>query len=89
VHPGFGGQKFIASQLEKVRALRARLDASGSWADLEIDGGIDARTAALAAEAGARVFVAGNAVFSRPDTAEAIRGIRDSALRGAANAGPA
>ncbi len=89
VNPGFGGQSFLELVLPKVRAIREMIDQTGRPIDLEIDGGIDARTAALAAEAGARVFVAGNAVFSRPDTAEAIRGIRDSALRGAANAGPA
>ena len=69
VNPGFGGQTFIASQLDKVRAIRKRLDthvaAGGAPIDLEIDGGIDAETARRqAVAAGADVLVAGTAVFS-------------------------
>jgi ribulose-phosphate 3-epimerase len=67
VHPGFGGQSFIPSALEKVRALRTALDAAGSAAELEIDGGIKPENAKAVAEAGASVLVAGSAVFLDPD----------------------
>ncbi|PHQ72026.1 MAG: ribulose-phosphate 3-epimerase [Sneathiella sp.] len=63
VNPGFGGQKFIPSQLDKIRTLRAMIDASGRDIDLEVDGGITAETAPLAIEAGADMLVAGSAVF--------------------------
>jgi len=59
VHPGFGGQSFIASALDKIRALRAALDAAGSRAELEVDGGIKPENAKAAADAGASVLVAG------------------------------
>jgi ribulose-phosphate 3-epimerase len=64
VNPGFGGQGFIHSQLDKIRAIRRRIDASGRSIDLEVDGGINAETARLAAEAGADVLVAGTATFA-------------------------
>ena len=64
VNPGFGGQSFIPSQLDKLRALRRRIDARGRAIDLEVDGGITAVTAPLACEAGADVLVAGTATFS-------------------------
>ncbi len=64
VNPGFGGQSFIASQLEKIRALRAMIDRSGRMIDLEVDGGINPDTARKATEAGANVLVAGSAVFT-------------------------
>lgn len=64
VNPGFGGQAFIASQIDKIRELRQRIDASGRRIDLEVDGGINAETAKAAREAGADVLVAGTAVFS-------------------------
>jgi ribulose-phosphate 3-epimerase len=64
VNPGFGGQKFIASQLDKIRALRRRIDTSGRRIDLEVDGGITVETAQLARDAGADVLVAGTATFS-------------------------
>jgi ribulose-phosphate 3-epimerase len=83
VNPGFGGQSFIPEVLPKVRNIRAMIDASGRDIALEIDGGISEQTAALAAEAGARVFVAGNAVFSHPDYANAIGAIRREAEAGA------
>jgi ribulose-phosphate 3-epimerase len=63
VNPGFGGQSFIASQLDKIRALRRRIDALGRAIDLEVDGGINPETAPLAIEAGADVLVAGTATF--------------------------
>lgn len=63
VNPGFGGQKFISSQLAKLRRLRAMIDATGRDIDLEVDGGIDPDTAVLAIAAGADVLVAGSATF--------------------------
>jgi ribulose-phosphate 3-epimerase len=82
VNPGFGGQSFIPESLAKVRALRKMIDATGRDIALEIDGGISEQTVAAAAEAGARVFVAGNAVFTRPDYADAIASIRRAAEEG-------
>jgi len=63
VNPGFGGQAFIDRSLDKVRAIRTRLDAAGRDIDLEVDGGINADTAAAVIEAGANVLVAGTATF--------------------------
>ena len=67
VHPGFGGQSFIASALDKVRALRSALEAAGSTAELEVDGGIKPENARAVAQAGASVLVAGSAVFLDPE----------------------
>ena len=64
VNPGFGGQSFIASQLDKIRAVRQRLDRLGRHVDLEVDGGINAQTAREAVAAGADVLVAGTAAFT-------------------------
>lgn len=63
VNPGFGGQKFIPGALEKLKALRAMIDASGRSIDLEVDGGINRETAIQAIAAGADVLVAGTATF--------------------------
>lgn len=63
VNPGFGGQSFIHSQLRKIEAIRQRIDALGKPIHLEVDGGVDARTARLCVEAGADVLVAGSATF--------------------------
>lgn len=78
VNPGFGGQSFIDSQLRKIAAIRKMIDASGRDIDLEVDGGIDARTAKLAIEAGADALVAGTATFrGGPDAYAAnIRALR-------------
>jgi len=78
VNPGFGGQSFIPSQIEKIRALRQRIDALGKSIDLEVDGGINVETAALATEAGADVLVAGTATFQGGEGAYAanIRRLR-------------
>jgi ribulose-phosphate 3-epimerase len=67
VHPGFGGQEFISSALDKLRTLRAALDAKGAKAELEVDGGIKPENARDAARAGASVLVAGSAVYLDPD----------------------
>ena len=79
VNPGFGGQAFIESQLEKIKILRAAIDASGRDIDLEVDGGINPTTAPLAIAAGADVLVAGTATFvGGPDAyADNIRGLRE------------
>ncbi|MXP10637.1 ribulose-phosphate 3-epimerase [Pseudoblastomonas halimionae] len=78
VNPGFGGQSFIDSQLRKVEAIRQRIDASGRDIRLEVDGGVDARTAPLCVDAGADVLVAGSATFKGgPDCYAAnIRALR-------------
>lgn len=66
VNPGFGGQSYIAASTDKIRRLRAMLDAIGSSAELEVDGGIKSGNAAEVAGAGASVLVAGSAVFNGP-----------------------
>jgi ribulose-phosphate 3-epimerase len=75
VNPGFGGQKFIPSSLDKLRRLRALLDSydRGRQIRIEIDGGIGPENAAEVAAAGAEIFVAGSAVFGAPDPAAAVR----------------
>jgi ribulose-phosphate 3-epimerase len=78
VNPGFGGQTFIEGTLPKIRQLRAMLDAHNPEAELEVDGGIDPDTAPRVVEAGARVLVAGSAIFGQDDVAEAIGRIRDA-----------
>jgi ribulose-phosphate 3-epimerase len=79
VHPGFGGQKFIADCMTKVRAARAEIDQRGLDVALQVDGGIDVTTAPIAAEAGAGVFVAGNAVFGDGDPRAAAAKLRAAA----------
>jgi ribulose-phosphate 3-epimerase len=74
VEPGFGGQKFIESSIDKVRALRHALDERKLSAELEVDGGIKVENARRIAEAGATVLVAGSAVFEDPDGVEAAIG---------------
>ncbi|MCH8322540.1 MAG: ribulose-phosphate 3-epimerase [Proteobacteria bacterium] len=64
VNPGFGGQSFIESQLEKITAVRAMIDQTGRAVDLEVDGGITPETAKLAIRAGADVLVAGTSIFA-------------------------
>jgi len=77
VHPGFGGQKYIPGSTDKIREARAMLDGCASVAELEVDGGVDARNAAEVAEAGATVLVAGSAVYAHPGgPAEGVRAIR-------------
>jgi ribulose-phosphate 3-epimerase len=79
VNPGFGGQKFIDSQLPKVAALRQAIDASGRDIRLQIDGGVTPVTARPLIEAGADTLVAGSAVYGAPDYAAAISAIRSAA----------
>jgi len=79
VNPGFGGQAFIEGALDKISRLRAELDLRGLAAELEVDGGINAETAPRVVKAGARVLVAGAAVFSSQQTVqEALDKIRAS-----------
>jgi ribulose-phosphate 3-epimerase len=77
VNPGFGGQKFIPYVLDKVREARAFLDARGSKALLEVDGGVNADNIRALAEAGADTFVAGSAIFNTPDYGAAIAALRE------------
>lgn len=76
VNPGFGGQAFIPSTLEKLRRVRERIDASGRAIRLEIDGGVKPDNIAEIAAAGADTFVAGSAIFGQPDYAEVIGQMR-------------
>lgn len=76
VNPGFGGQSFITSSLDKIAHLRQLIDLSGRAIDLEVDGGINVETAKAAYLAGADVLVAGNAIFRTPDYATAITSLR-------------
>jgi len=81
VNPGFGGQPFIESTLDKIAQLRAELDKRGLAAELEVDGGINAEVAPRVVKAGARVLVAGAAVFtSGLKVAEALKKLRASLL---------
>jgi ribulose-phosphate 3-epimerase len=92
VNPGFGGQTFIPRSEAKVRAVRGMLDAAGSGAAVEIDGGIDLSNVARVVAAGADTIVAGSAVFHTADPASATRALKAAALagvRGKADASPA
>jgi ribulose-phosphate 3-epimerase len=76
VHPGFGGQAFRPEMMNKVKAARAWQKANGKSFDVEVDGGINAQTAALSIENGANVLVAGTSIFRAEDFAKAIRDLR-------------
>jgi len=76
VNPGFGGQKFIPSTLDKLRAVRERIVASGRNIRLEIDGGVGVANICEIAEAGADMFVAGSAIFNAPNYADVISQMR-------------
>ncbi len=83
VNPGFGGQTFIPRSESKVKEIRAFLDLAGNLAaPIEIDGGIDAGNAARVVAAGARILVAGNAIFNTPDPERATRELKAAAVRG-------
>lgn len=79
VQPGFGGQGFLPSSPTQISAVRQLIKQSGRQIYLEVDGGINAQTAAQAAQAGADAFVAGNAIFAAPDPARALMDIRQAA----------
>ncbi len=76
VNPGFGGQKFLDGQLAKIARIRAMLTERGLHSPIGVDGGIDARTAALCIEAGATVMVGGTSIFGASGYASAIAGLR-------------
>ncbi len=79
VFPGFGGQSFMGDVMNKVSQARREVDVNGLAVDIEVDGGMDARTAPIAVHAGANVLVAGSAIFSRREPLEAARALREAA----------
>ncbi|MEO8381057.1 MAG: ribulose-phosphate 3-epimerase [Acidobacteriota bacterium] len=78
VNPGFGGQKFIEPVVPKIRHISRLIRERGLGVEIEVDGGIDSKTASHVVTAGATILVAGSAVFGQPDRAGAIRTIRDA-----------
>ncbi|HMU62485.1 MAG TPA: ribulose-phosphate 3-epimerase [Gemmatimonadales bacterium] len=80
VNPGFGGQSYLPAATDKIRRVRALLDARRSGARLEVDGGIAAETIAQAHAAGADTFVAGTAVFGAPDIGAAVKQLHRSCM---------
>ncbi|HET6955902.1 MAG TPA: ribulose-phosphate 3-epimerase [Vicinamibacterales bacterium] len=80
VNPGFGGQTFIPHSESKIREVRAILDEAGNAAPIEIDGGVDEHNVARVVAAGARIVVAGSAVFNTPDPERATRELKGAAL---------
>jgi ribulose-phosphate 3-epimerase len=84
VNPGFGGQKFIPSALDKLREVRRRIDESGRPIRLEIDGGVTAANIGEISAAGADTFVAGSAIFNAPDYKAVIEAMHQqlAAVRG-------
>jgi ribulose-phosphate 3-epimerase len=90
VNPGFGGQSFIPRSEAKVSAVRAILDRAGNAnAPVEIDGGIDLKTAPKVVAAGARILVAGSAIFHTPDPERATRDLKAAALEALRSSTPA
>lgn len=81
VNPGFGGQKFIKTSLDKVRRLRRMIDERGLKTRIEIDGGIDRTNIAEIVAAGAEIIVAGSAVFGSSDPAQSVRELREATLQ--------
>lgn len=79
VNPGFGGQKFIPTMLDKTRRLRRMIDERELDVRIEIDGGVDAENIADVVAAGAEIIVAGSAVYGRDDAADAVRGLMERA----------
>lgn len=79
VNPGFGGQAFIPSTLDKLRRVRERIDASGRAIRLEIDGGVKPDNIGEIAKAGADTFVAGSAIFGQPDYRDIVRRMKAAA----------
>ena len=76
VEPGFGGQSFMADMMDKVRALRAEIDRRALDVKIEVDGGINATTAPVAAAAGADIAVIGSALFNATDPASLVRSVQ-------------
>jgi ribulose-phosphate 3-epimerase len=88
VNPGFGGQSFIPRSESKLRDVRALLDRTRSQAALEVDGGIDLQTVGRVVAAGARMIVAGSAIFHTPDPEQATRDLKKAALAALTKASP-
>jgi ribulose-phosphate 3-epimerase len=89
VNPGFGGQTFIPRSESKVADVRALLDRAGNFqAPIEIDGGVDVHTVERVVAAGARILVAGNAIFNSPDAEDATRRLKAAANRAISSASP-
>jgi ribulose-phosphate 3-epimerase len=82
VNPGFGGQSFIESTIDKIRTVRQLIDASGRSIRLEVDGGIKIENIGRVAAAGADMFVAGSAIFGTDDYAATITAMRDAIAAG-------
>ena len=82
VEPGFGGQAFLPESLDRVRALKAEIARRGLKVEIEVDGGIDVENAREVAKAGARVLVAGSAIFRNGAIAKNVRAIRRAAMGG-------
>jgi ribulose-phosphate 3-epimerase len=80
VHPGFGGQRFMSEIVPKIARARQLIDSAGLAVEVEVDGGIDEATAPIVTEAGARLLVAGSAIFAQSDPVAAARRIREAAL---------
>jgi len=78
VNPGFGGQSFIPSSLEKLRRARKMIDARGAKVELEVDGGVKVENIVSMAEAGADIFVSGSAIFHSKDYKETIQKMRSA-----------
>jgi len=76
VNPGFGGQKFLASQLKKIENIRKKIEKSGKKIELEVDGGINDQTSRIAVEAGANVLVSGSYIFGSGNYQQAIQNLR-------------
>jgi len=87
VNPGFGGQTFIPRSESKIREVRALLDDVGNPAPIEIDGGVDEHNVARVVAAGARIVVAGSAIFNTPDPERATRELKSAALGAVTTAG--
>jgi ribulose-phosphate 3-epimerase len=81
VNPGFGGQKFIATSVEKVRRLRRMIDERQLDTRIEIDGGIDSNNIATVVAAGAEIIVAGSAIFGAADPEVAVRELREATVQ--------
>jgi ribulose-phosphate 3-epimerase len=88
VNPGFGGQAFIPNTESKIQRVRQLLEASGSKADVEVDGGIDLGNIARVVAAGASLIVVGAAIFEQPDPEDATRVLRARAVDAATGRGP-
>lgn len=78
VNPGFGGQKFLTSQLKKIENIRKKIEKSGRKIELEVDGGINDQTAKIAIEAGADVLVSGSYIFGSGNYHQAIQALKKS-----------